>query len=194
MLREAEIVCPTGEIVVEEVEEIEEVEEVLPWQLRAKVASGPRPEDLRPTWWRRSAMRRRRGCSAGTTKPGWGLFAEHRGDEVVATGDGFFVGFDSPEEVLACAVATQRRLDEHRHQNGFAPRVRIGCTRPAHAAREELLGARRPGGEPLRRHCRREPDHWQGDAGRLAVPGIGAEDREAMGTPDPADDLTMEWR
>ena len=54
------------------------------------------------------------------------LFAEHKGEEVVGTGDGFFIGFDSPDEALACAVAIQRRLAEHRRANGFAPKVRIG--------------------------------------------------------------------
>ena len=54
------------------------------------------------------------------------LFVEHAGEEVVATGDGFFVGFDSPDQALACAVAIQRRLAEHRRRNGFAPKVRIG--------------------------------------------------------------------
>ncbi len=54
------------------------------------------------------------------------LFAEHKGEEVTSTGDGFFVGFDSPDEALACAVAIQRRLAEHRRANGFAPKVRIG--------------------------------------------------------------------
>jgi class 3 adenylate cyclase len=54
------------------------------------------------------------------------LFAEHKGEEVVATGDGFFVGFDSPDQALACAVAIQRRLADHRRSAGFAPKVRIG--------------------------------------------------------------------
>ncbi len=54
------------------------------------------------------------------------LFAAHKGEEVVATGDGFFVGFDSPEAALACAVAIQRGLAEHRRAHGFAPKVRIG--------------------------------------------------------------------
>jgi class 3 adenylate cyclase len=54
------------------------------------------------------------------------LFAAHQGEEVVATGDGFFVGFDSPESAIACAVAIQRGLAEHRQKHGFAPQVRIG--------------------------------------------------------------------
>jgi class 3 adenylate cyclase len=55
-----------------------------------------------------------------------GLFAAFEGDEVIATGDGFFVGFESPDAALACAVAIQRGLAEHRQKNGFAPQVRIG--------------------------------------------------------------------
>src|SRR5439155_57092 len=49
-----------------------------------------------------------------------------KGQEVSSAGDGFFVGFDSPDDALACAVAIQRRLDEHRRSAGFAPKVRIG--------------------------------------------------------------------
>src|SRR5262249_51250502 len=40
--------------------------------------------------------------------------------------DGFFVGFDSPEAAVACAVAIQRRLAENRKTSGFAPQLRIG--------------------------------------------------------------------
>ncbi len=44
----------------------------------------------------------------------------------MATGDGFFVGFDSPEAAIACAVAIQRALADHRTRHGFAPKVRVG--------------------------------------------------------------------
>jgi adenylate cyclase len=64
------------------------------------------------------------------------LFAAHRGDEVAATGDGFFVAFESPDEALACAVAIQRRLADQRRTQGFAPQVRIG----AHAAGATQVG------------------------------------------------------
>jgi class 3 adenylate cyclase len=53
-------------------------------------------------------------------------FASYDGEEVGTTGDGFFVGFDSPDAAVACAVAIQRRLSDHRKQHGFAPQVRIG--------------------------------------------------------------------
>lgn len=62
-------------------------------------------------------------------------FGEHRGEEVKATGDGFFVAFEHATDGLACAVEIQRRLGRHRHEHGFAPLVRIGL-HTAEAARE----------------------------------------------------------
>jgi class 3 adenylate cyclase len=126
-LREAALACPTSAIVVEEVEEL------LPWQLRGK--EGPRRvektfmftdiegstnlvEALGDEVWQ--------GVLRWHDETLRSVFAEHKGEEVAATGDGFFVGFDSPDEALACAVAIQRRLAEHRRTSGFAPKVRIG--------------------------------------------------------------------
>jgi class 3 adenylate cyclase len=54
------------------------------------------------------------------------LFAEHGGEEVDHAGDGFFVVFDDPASAIACAVAIQQMLAEHRRGHGFAPTVRIG--------------------------------------------------------------------
>ncbi len=54
------------------------------------------------------------------------LFAEHDGEEVKQLGDGFAVAFESPASGIACAVAIQRTLKEHRRVQGFAPSVRIG--------------------------------------------------------------------
>ena len=54
------------------------------------------------------------------------LFREHRGDEVDHAGDGFFVAFQEPVTAVACAVAIQRALADHRRNHGFAPPVRIG--------------------------------------------------------------------
>jgi class 3 adenylate cyclase len=53
-------------------------------------------------------------------------FEAHDGTEVKHEGDGFFVAFETPAAALACAVAVQRRLAEHRQEHGFAPPVRIG--------------------------------------------------------------------
>jgi class 3 adenylate cyclase len=54
------------------------------------------------------------------------LVAEHRGEEVRHTGDGFFVTFASASDAIDCAVAIQRRLSEQRKKQGFALQVRIG--------------------------------------------------------------------
>jgi len=52
--------------------------------------------------------------------------AEHRGEVVSNTGDGFFVAFDQATEAIRAAVDIQRRLMRHRREHGFAPWVRIG--------------------------------------------------------------------
>ncbi len=129
LLREAALSCPTQAI------EIEEVEELLPWQLRTTRAAQARRvvktfmfTDIVKSTNLVEAL----GDEAWETLLRWhddtlrSVFASHQGEEVVATGDGFFVGFDSPEAALACAVAIQRRLAEHRQAHGFAPPVRIG--------------------------------------------------------------------
>jgi len=53
-------------------------------------------------------------------------FQAHEGEVVDQAGDGFFVSFEEPDHAVACAVAIQRRLDQHRREHGFAPRVRMG--------------------------------------------------------------------
>jgi class 3 adenylate cyclase len=69
------------------------------------------------------------------------LFVQHDGEEVDHAGDGFFVAFADAGAAIACAVAIQRSLEEHRRTNGFAPEVRIGVHQ-AEAARvgEEYRG------------------------------------------------------
>ncbi len=54
------------------------------------------------------------------------LFEGHGGVELDHAGDGFFVAFPTPGPAVACAVAIQRSLAEHRRSAGFAPAVRIG--------------------------------------------------------------------
>jgi class 3 adenylate cyclase/predicted negative regulator of RcsB-dependent stress response len=53
-------------------------------------------------------------------------FKAHCGEEVNKAGDGFFAAFDDATEAVECAVDIQRKLAEHRRENGFAPQVRIG--------------------------------------------------------------------
>jgi class 3 adenylate cyclase len=137
LLREAAFSCPTQAIV------IEEVEELLPWQLRGKTA----PRRVEKTFMFTDIVQSTNlvealGDEAWQGVLRWhdetlrSLFAAHKGEEVTATGDGFFVGFDSPEESLACAVAIQRKLAEHRRTQGFAPQLRIGV----HAAGATQVG------------------------------------------------------
>lgn len=129
LLREAMLSCPTQAIV------IEEVEERLPWQLR-----GARRQDSQrvvKTFMFTDIVKSTNllevlGDEAWNQLLRWhdqtlrSLFVAHHGEEVVTTGDGFFVGFESPDAALGCAVAIQRTLAEHRAAHGFAPQVRIG--------------------------------------------------------------------
>jgi class 3 adenylate cyclase len=137
LLRTAAFACPTGAI------EVEEVADLLPWQLRGREA----PRRVQKTFMftdieRSTNLVEALGDEAWQNVLRWHdetlrtLFAAHRGEEVVGTGDGFFVGFDSPDEALACAVAIQRQLADHRQRAGFAPNVRIGL----HAAGATQVG------------------------------------------------------
>ena len=128
ILRAAAFSCPTDAI------EVEEVEELLPWQLRRR---DPAHRRVVKTFMftdivGSTALVDAIGDDAWETLLRWhdetlrALFRAHDGEEVVATGDGFFVGFDSPDAALACAVAVQRRLADHRREHGFAPQIRIG--------------------------------------------------------------------
>jgi class 3 adenylate cyclase len=137
LLREAALSCPTQAI------RIEEVDELLPWQLRGKGA----PRRVEKTFMFTDIVKSTQlvealGDEAWQALIRWhdetlrSLFGAHRGEEVVATGDGFFVAFESPDEAIACAVAIQRRLADHRRTQGFAPQVRIGV----HAAGATQVG------------------------------------------------------
>jgi class 3 adenylate cyclase len=129
LLRQAALACPTQSIV------IEELEDLLPWQLRAARPAGPRR--VMKTFMFTDIVKSTDlvqviGDEAWESLLRWhdqtlrSLFTAHHGQEVVSTGDGFFVGFDSPEAAIDCAVAVQRTLAEHRREHGFAPQVRVG--------------------------------------------------------------------
>jgi len=53
-------------------------------------------------------------------------FANHRGYEVDAAGDGFFVVFPTPEDALAAALYGQRALISYAWPDGVGVRVRMG--------------------------------------------------------------------
>ena len=54
------------------------------------------------------------------------LIANHGGDEINHTGDGFFAAFDAADEAAGCAIDIQRSLRQHQKESGFSPKVRIG--------------------------------------------------------------------
>ena len=129
LLRAAASSCPTDAII------IEEIEQLLPWQLRGK--SGRPDRRVLKTFMFTDIVKSTNLAEAMGDDAWLGLlrkhdemlresFAAHNGEEVGTTGDGFFVVFDSPDAAVACAVAIQRRLADHRKQHGFAPQVRIG--------------------------------------------------------------------
>jgi class 3 adenylate cyclase len=128
LIREAAISCPTAAITVEE------VGEVLAWKLSAGPSASRR---VVKTFMFTDMVGSTRlaellGDEAWEALLRWhdetlrGMLASHKGHEVIATGDGFFVDFDSPDDALACAIAIQRTLAAHRREHGFAPHVRIG--------------------------------------------------------------------
>jgi class 3 adenylate cyclase len=129
VLHEAKLACPTLAI------EIEEVQEMLPWQLRTAAAATQRR--VMKTFMFTDIVSSTQLVEA-IGDEAWGvllrwhdemlrsLVASHNGEVIDTAGDGFFIGFDSPEAAAACAVAIQRRLAENRKTSGFAPQLRIG--------------------------------------------------------------------
>ena len=139
LLRVAVLSCPTQAIV------LEDVDELLPWQLLG--ARAPLPRRVVKTFMftdivKSTNLLEALGDEAWESLLRWhdqtlrSLFVAHHGEEVVTTGDGFFVGFDSPDAAIGCAVDIQRTLAEHRRAHGFAPQVRIGV----HAADANQVG------------------------------------------------------
>jgi class 3 adenylate cyclase len=123
-------------------------------------------------------------------------FAAHRGEVVKAIGDGFFVAFQGPGDALACAVAIQRALAEHRRAHGFAPQVRIGV-HAASATHEGLdyrgrgvnaaarVGALADGGEILATA--------QTAALAPTQPATGFRSVMLKGFADPVEVVSIEW-
>jgi class 3 adenylate cyclase len=54
------------------------------------------------------------------------VVAEHGGEVVKHTGDGFFLAFGGPDQAIEAMIGLQRRLATHREREGFSPAVRIG--------------------------------------------------------------------
>ena len=54
------------------------------------------------------------------------VVAEYGGEEIKATGDGFFLAFADADAAIDAMIAIQRRLASQRDDQGFAPAVRMG--------------------------------------------------------------------
>jgi len=129
VIHEAALACPTFAI------NIEEVGEVLAWKLPARRTADKRrvvKTFMFTDMVGSTNLAELLGDEAWESLLSWHdqtlreLFATHRGEEVVATGDGFFVGFESPDDAVSCAIGIQKTLARHRKEHGFAPQVRIG--------------------------------------------------------------------
>jgi class 3 adenylate cyclase len=122
----------------------------------------------------------------------------HQGEEVRHTGDGFFIAFDDPRSAIDCAVAIQRRLELHRREHGFSPRVRIG----AHLAEATRERTDYSGGGV--HEAARIGDIGDGDeivvseallqaAGRIPYPVSGGELVALKGIADPVTVHRIDW-
>jgi class 3 adenylate cyclase len=142
------------------------------------------------------------GDEAWTGLLGWhdrtlrDLFETHGGEEVDHTGDGFFVTFDGPAAALACAIAIQKRLAEHRQTHGFAPGVRIGV----HAADARRVGDNYRG-RGVHEAARIGALAGAGEilasaetAAEAKVPHSAPRTVELKGVSEPVEVVTIDWR
>jgi class 3 adenylate cyclase len=126
------------------------------------------------------------------------LAAEHAGEEIKATGDGFFLAFADVDDAIQSAIAIQRRFEEQRHSQGFAPAVRIGV----HRAEANRVGLDYTG-SAVNLAARVES---AADGGEILVsaetlPGARGQFREAgrrsvelKGFTDPVEVVAIDWR
>src|SRR5262245_4906821 len=123
-------------------------------------------------------------------------FEEPRGGETDSAGDGFFVAFDDAQSALACSIAIQRCLAEHRREHGFAPQVRIGV----HAA-EATASAGNYHGKGVHEAARLGALAGGGEIVASVVTIEGADVDysspravELKGISEPVEVLTVDWR
>ena len=137
VLRAAAISCPTQAILIEEIGELLPIP-----QPRAEGARQVEKTFLFTDIVGSTVLAEALGDESWQTLLAWHddtlrrLFLQHHGQEVTSTGDGFFVGFETQDDAIACAVAIQQTLDMHRKDAGFAPKVRIGV----HFAHAQQVG------------------------------------------------------
>jgi class 3 adenylate cyclase len=126
-------------------------------------------------------------------------FANHSGEVVNHTGDGFFIAFPGPGSSVDCAIDIQRSLRRHREEHGFAPSIRIGIhtteatrTEGGYTGKGVHVAARVSGAA--------QADEILVSAASLA--GLGgyaerlSEPRAVSlkGVPDPVEVVSVDWR
>lgn len=125
------------------------------------------------------------------------IVAEHGGEVVQTTGDGFFLTFDDAGPAVACSVAIQRALAAHRKEHGFAPRVRIGLHQ-AEATRDGANWSGKGVHAAARIGAMAEPEEIlvSVDTGKRAGGGeLGAARTvELKGVAEPVQVATVAWR
>lgn len=125
------------------------------------------------------------------------VVAEHGGEVVKHTGDGFFLAFADPTRAIEAMIALQRRLEAHRGREGFAPTVRIGV----HAAEATRSGTDYFGtGVSLAARIGSAAEGSQIlvsratlDAGRRSFPVIAERRLELKGISAPIDVVAIRW-
>lgn len=130
------------------------------------------------------------------------VFADHRGEVVRHTGDGFFVAFGDAAEAIAAAADVQRQLAEARDGHPFAPSVRIGL-HEASASRHEgdyaghgvhvaaRIAALAGAGEIVA--SRRTLEAALADAPNLPVSAAAPRSVELKGAEGPVEVVTLDW-
>jgi class 3 adenylate cyclase len=125
------------------------------------------------------------------------VVAEHGGEVVKQTGDGFFLAFGDASRAIEAMVALQRRLAAHRDREGFSPKVRIGI-HAAEATRSGTdyvgtgvslaarIGAAADGGEIL-------VSRVTVDATRRSFPIAAERTLELKGFATPTDVVSIGW-
>jgi class 3 adenylate cyclase len=126
------------------------------------------------------------------------VIGEHGGEEIKATGDGFFLAFADTGAAIDAMVAVQRRLAADREEHGFAPAVRIGM-HTAEASRTGLdylgrgvnyaarIGAAAGDGEIVASEATFE-------AARRPVPESGRRSLALKGIAEPVAVASIPWR
>jgi class 3 adenylate cyclase len=125
------------------------------------------------------------------------VVAEHGGEVVKHTGDGFFLAFGEPDRAIEALIELQRRLAAYRDREGFAPTVRSGAhLAEATRAGTDYLGAgvtlaARIGGAASGSEIL--VSRAMLDAARRSFPEAEARTLELKGIEEPTEAISIRW-